>query len=199
MASQGERELGVLGMDAGLLESMVQDGNLEQEMLVVQDELPQLNPEPEMGAAAVAADDTPPPHLRQIPSPTPSEIATDNGGSVQLSPTARAQMVEMFKQAMSGDMQRMNNRMKANTNEIKNGMKEEIKKMRGEMRQMGQCLQAGKMATPRAGTSELGGSATAVRPAVEAGEDRVIRETCWETISPVESAILHRGIIGSGF
>ena len=34
------------------------------------------------------------------------------------------------------------------------------------------------MATPRAGTNELGGSATAVGPAVEAGEDRVIRETC---------------------
>ena len=51
--------------------------------------------------------------------------------------------------------------------------------MRGEMRQMGQCLQAGIMATPRAETNELGGSATAVRPAVAAGEDRVIRETCW--------------------
>ena len=35
------------------------------------------------------------------------------------------------------------------------------------------------MVTPRAGTNELGGSATAVRPAVEAGEDRVIREMCW--------------------
>ena len=31
---------------------------------------------------------------------------------------------------------------------------------------------AGKMATPRAATSELKGSAPA-------GEDRVIRETCW--------------------
>ena len=35
------------------------------------------------------------------------------------------------------------------------------------------------MATPRAATNELGGSATALRPAREAGEDRVIRETCW--------------------
>ena len=40
------------------------------------------------------------------------------------------------------------------------------------MRQMGQCLQAGIMATPRAATNELKGSAPA-------GEDRVIRETCW--------------------
>jgi len=34
------------------------------------------------------------------------------------------------------------------------------------------------MATPRAGTNELGGSATAVRPAVEAGEEKLIRGTC---------------------
>ena len=41
--------------------------------------------------------------------------------------------------------------------------------MRGEMRQVGRCLQPGKMATPRATTSELEGSAPA-------GEDRAIRE-----------------------
>ena len=35
------------------------------------------------------------------------------------------------------------------------------------------------MATARAGTNELGGSATAVRPAVGAGEDSLIRGTCW--------------------
>ena len=34
------------------------------------------------------------------------------------------------------------------------------------------------MAPPRAGTNELGGSATAVRPAVVAGE-KIIRGTCW--------------------
>ena len=70
--------------------------------------------------------------------------------------------------------------MDANTNKME--------EMRGEMQQIGRGLQAGimalacdetrtageKMATPRAGTNELGGSATAVRPAVEAGEDRVI-------------------------
>ena len=72
---------------------------------------------------------------------------------------------------------------------MENKMKEEMREKRGEMRQVGQCLQAGtarivaiarsearttagKMATPRAGTSELEGSAPA-------GEDRVIRETCW--------------------
>ena len=53
-------------------------------------------------------------------------------------------------------------------NENAKQMKDEMKTMRGEMRQVGQCLQAGRMATPR----ELRGSAPA-------GEDRAIRETCW--------------------
>ena len=71
-------------------------------------------------------------------------------------------------------------------------MKEEMKKMRGEMRQVGRCLQAGKMATPRAGTSELEGSAPAVRPAVAAGEDRVIRETCWARSVKVTETVTQR-------
>ena len=89
MASQGEREPGV-EMDVELLESMVQGEIPKQEMLVVQDELPQTNPEPEMGAAAAAADDIPPPLLRQSPFPAPSETATDNDGLVLLSPSALA-------------------------------------------------------------------------------------------------------------
>ena len=70
MASQGERELGVLGMDEGVFESMAQDGDPKQEMLVVEEqELPQMDPEPEMGAAA-AASDTPPPHSsKSLPAP----------------------------------------------------------------------------------------------------------------------------------
>ena len=44
------------------------------------------------------------------------------------------------------------------------------------------------MVTPRAGTSELKGSATAVRPVVAAGEDRVIRETCRVTEKVTETA-----------
>ena len=59
MASQGERESGVLEIDVMLDEPMVQDGDPEQEMLVVEEqELPQMDPEPEMGAAAVC--DAPP-------------------------------------------------------------------------------------------------------------------------------------------
>jgi len=192
MASQGERVPGVVGRDGGVLESMAQDGDAEQEMLVVEkQELPQTDPEPETGAAA--AYDTSPPLLRN-PPPIPAE-------------TAQPSTLDMILQALNG----MRNEMKANTrkmegmenkqDEIKNNMEANTQTMRGEMqhmglnlragqkaikavardetRNMGRCLQAGKMATPRAGTSELGGSATAGRPAVAAGEDRVIRESCW--------------------
>ena len=38
------------------------------------------------------------------------------------------------------------NKMEANLNENARQMKDEMKTMRGEMRQVGQCLQAGKMA-----------------------------------------------------
>ena len=128
MASEGEREPGVLGMDEGVLESMAQDEIPEQEMLVVEEqELPQTDPEPEMGAAAAAAYDTPPPHLRQIPSPTPSETVIDNGGSVLFEPSVIARMVEMITQAMEKKMETnacrmenkidgMNNKMDTNTN-----------------------------------------------------------------------------------
>ena len=61
-----------------------------------------------------------------------------------------------------------------------------MEKMRGEMRQVGQCLQAGKMATPRAGTSELKGRAPA-------GEDRVIRETCWARCVKVTETVTQGG------
>jgi len=166
MESQGEREPGVLEMDVGLVESMVQDENPEQEMLVVQDELPQPNPEPEMGAAAAAVYDTSPPPLRQNP-PILAE-------SAQSSAPDMAQLFAMLA-GVNATMQQMNNKIDGSTN----GMKDEMEKMRGEMQQMGRCLQAGIMAPPRAGTNELGGSATAVRPAVGAGEEKIIWETCW--------------------
>ena len=73
MASQGEREPGVVGMDEGVLESMAQDGDPKQEMLVVEEqELPQMDLEPERGAAAAAAYDTSPSLLRN-PPPIPAE------------------------------------------------------------------------------------------------------------------------------
>ena len=166
MAFQGEREPGVLEMDVGLLEFMDQDGNPEQEMLVVQDELPQPNPEPEMGAAAAAVYDTSPPPLRQN-NPILAE-------SAQSSAPDMAQLFAWLA-GVNATMQQMNNKIDGSTN----GMKDEMEKMRGEMQQMGRCLQAGIMAPPRAETNELGGSATAVRPAVGAGEEKIIGETCW--------------------
>ena len=76
MASQGERVLGVVDMCNSELESMVQDEIPEQEMLVVQDELPQTNPEPEMGAAA--ADDIPhPARVKTPPRPPTKPIMAD--------------------------------------------------------------------------------------------------------------------------
>ena len=96
MASQGEREPGVLGMDEGLLESMVQDGDPEQEMLVVEEqELPQTDLEPEMGAAAAAVYDTSPPPLPQNP-PILAE-------SAQLSTPDIAQLFAMLA-GISGDI-----------------------------------------------------------------------------------------------
>ena len=47
----------------------------------------------------------------------------------------------------------------------------------------------GKMATPRAGANELRGSATAVRPVVEAGEEKLIRGTCWASIVRVTEEV----------
>ena len=73
MASQGEREPVVLGMDEGLLESMVQDGDPEQDIGVQGQEPPQMDPEPEMGAATAVVYDTPPPLLHQNPPPIPAE------------------------------------------------------------------------------------------------------------------------------
>ena len=165
MESQGERVPGGLFKSFNV-ESMVQDRIPEQDIIMQEQFPPQSNPEPEMGAAAAAAYDTSPSLLRN-PPPIPAEMAHPSASD----------MAQLF--AM---MAELNNTMVAN-----------IRTLRGEMQRIGRGLQAGtarmlaitgelKMATPRAGTNELGGSATAVRPAVEAGEDRVIRETCWARV-----------------
>ena len=163
MESQGEREPGVLEMDVGLVESMVQDGNPEQDIPrnMLQQSPPQTNPEPETGAAAAAAYDTSPPPLRQNPQ-IPAE--TDHPRAPDMAQLF-AMLAEMNNK-MDGNTKEMDNKMKANLKENTKEIKEEMKETRGEMQQMGRCLQAGIMATPRAGTNELGGSATVVRPAV---------------------------------
>ena len=128
MASQGERVLGVLEMDVGLVESMAQDGIPEQEMMVVmQDEPPQLNPEPEMDAAAAAASDTSPPLLRN-PPPIPTETA--HPGSLDM-----AQLFAMLTKMTNG----INNKM----DEISKNIDAHTKTLREEMQCMGAGLQDG--------------------------------------------------------
>ena len=122
MAAQGERELGDIVMGEGLLGPMVQD-IIEQEILGVEEEQfipPQMDLEPEMGAAAAMAAvyDTPLPHLRQIPSPTPSEATSDNGGPSLLGPSDVAQLMLMMQantqmmQVMRGETQQMGSNIK---------------------------------------------------------------------------------------
>ena len=77
-------------------------------------------------------------------------------GDIQGIKTDAKELKEEMGKKMDGikaNTSRMENKMEVNTD----GMREEMREMRGEMRQMGQCLQAGKMATPRAATNELGG------------------------------------------
>jgi len=160
MASQGEREPGVVGM-CSYLEPMVQDKSPEQDTPVqdinVQEQFPpQLNPELEMGAAAAAEYDTSPsllrnpPPLRQNP-PIPVEQSAPD-------------MAQLFAM-LAG----MNNKMDA--------MNAHTRALREEMQQMGRGLQAGMkaiacsetrtteciMATPRAETNELGGECNGCR------------------------------------
>ena len=155
--------------------------------------------EPEMGAAAAEAAvyDTPPLHLRQIPSPTPSETATDNGGSVQLSPTALAQMVEMFGQVMSGEMDsKMKANLKENAKEIKESMNARMEAntsrmeqtMREEMQCMGAGLQGG-LEQVKKGNGELLRAtcwATEERRLVEVTEEVTVTETCTREIKHIE-------------
>ena len=109
MAFQGERVPGVLGMDLELVESMAQDENPEQEMLIGQDEFPQPNPEPEMGAAAVAAVyNTSPPLLRQGPPPVPGESTPNDGEATATDPPNMGQLLTVLLAKMDGNAQQMN-------------------------------------------------------------------------------------------
>ena len=177
MFSQGEREQRVMNLE--MLEIMAQGEMTVQNMPIMQVEHPpQTNAESAMGAVAVY--DTPPPLLRQNPSSVPVRSAPGNG-----EPTATWLFDErdMFEALMG--------KLDTNIQSKMDGMKNEMKEMRGEMQRMGLNLQAGqkaimaiardetravelKMATPRAGASELRGSVDCVGPAVE---DKLIRET----------------------
>ena len=68
MASQGEREPGVVGMCRNNLEAMVQDRIPVQDTPVQEQFFPQMDPEPEMGTAA-AYDTLPPTSVKILPQP----------------------------------------------------------------------------------------------------------------------------------
>ena len=153
MAAQDEREPGDIDMGEGLLDHMAQDEEVEQVMLVAEGEQfipPQMDLEPEMGAAAAGAAvyDTSPPLPHQNPHPIPAE-------TVHLSAPDIAQLFAMLagmNEKMNTNAQQLENKMdgntkkmdimekemEANTNEMKeeiknntNGMREEIKKKCG--------------------------------------------------------------------
>ena len=86
-------------------------------------------------------------------------------------------MVEMTEQFVQRMMHQMDEMSKTMT-----------QTMRGEM---GQCLQAGKMAAPRGDTMEPArGSVDCVGAA---GEDRVFRETCWARSVKVTETVTQGG------
>ena len=156
-----------------MLDSMAQDEIPLQEQF-----FPRMDPEPEMATAHGA----PPSPPRQSPSPLPSETATGRGDLASSVAAEFCRLGEKFLQMLEEmDNERETNEMKTNAwkERMNDKLEANMRILRGETQSVGQCLQAGIMATPRAETNELGGgSATAVRPAVEAGEDRVIWETC---------------------
>ena len=111
MAFQGERVPGAVDLDLEMLESMAQDENPEQEMLVVQGQFPpQPNPEPEMGAAAATVYDTSPPLLRN-PPPIPAETAHPSA----LDMAQLFAMLANTQQALENKMDGMKANMKTNT------------------------------------------------------------------------------------
>ena len=76
MAAQGERVSEAI-VRSSVLDPMAQNEEVEQEMLVVEEQEqffpPQMDSEPEMGAAA--AYDTSPPPLHQTPRSWPSRLS----------------------------------------------------------------------------------------------------------------------------
>ena len=89
--------------------------------------------------------------------------------------------------------------MKKNARDLMDCMDAHMKAFRSDMR----GLQAGiraiacnetrttehKMAAPRAGANELRGSVDCVGPAVETGEDKIRRETCWGRLVKVTEKV----------
>ena len=117
MAAQGEWVPGVVGiveMCRDNLEPMVQDGDPEQDIVVQVELPPQMDPKPEMGAAAAEAAvyDTSPSLLRN-PPPIPAETDHSNApGMAQLFAMLaeinnEMDAMEANTQTLRGEMQRI--------------------------------------------------------------------------------------------
>ena len=182
MAAQGERVSEAIDMSS-LLDPMAQDEEVEQEMLVVegQEQFPlQMDPEPEMGAAA--AYDTSPPLLHQNPSPIPAETAH------RIAPDM-AQLFAMLAEMnskMDGNAQNMNDKMDGNTRKmegIKNnmdGMSKDMEAHTQTVREEMQCMGAGLQEGQEQLKGEIGKNMTAVE-GFKMGQGELRRATCWAT------------------
>ena len=116
MAAQGERVSEAIdAICSSVLDPMAQDEEVEQEMLVVEEQEqffpPQMDSEPEMGAAA-AYDTSPPPLHQNHPI-----LAK----SAQLSAPDMAQLMAMLV-GMRGETRQMKNEMDGNAQQMKKRM-----------------------------------------------------------------------------
>ena len=147
MVVQDEREPGVVMYMCNVLDPMAQK--------IPEQELPpQMDPKPKMAAAY----DTSPSLLRN-PPPIPAETARPSVPDMaQLCamlagvPAAMQQMKGEIMQTMDTNACNFMDRMDARTQAFKSDMRA----MRGEMRQVGQCLQVGT----RGGDERAGGECT---------------------------------------
>ena len=153
---------------------MVQDRIPVQDIPVQEQFFPQLNPEPEMGAAAAVAYDTSP-SLLQNPPPIPAETvhpSVPDMAQICAMLAGVTSAMQQMQKGMDTSINGMEKKMETNACRMENKMDGNTKKMeemRGEMQKMGHGLQAGimaiscsetrtarkKLAMPRAATNEL--------------------------------------------
>ena len=133
-------------------------GPMAQDIPMQEQISPQMDPKPEMGAAAAeaAVHDTSPPPLSQNPptlaeSAQPVTVDMAQVCAMLAGVTAAMQkMQEGMENIMDGNARQMEGKMEANLKknakqmkEETKGMREEMKEMRGEMQNMGAGLQDG--------------------------------------------------------
>ena len=125
---------------------------------------PQMDPEPEMGAAAATEYDTSPPLLRNLP---PSLAETAHAGASDI-----AQLFAMLA-GMRGETQQMNQNIIGST-----------QMLREEMQCMGAGLQEGQDQI----RGEIGKNTTAIKE-FKIGQGEVLRATCWGRLAKVTEEV----------